>query len=489
MAQAVSGGLGVIAWFLAARTHPAAAVGTALALVGTLTWAGLVGNLGLGSLLVGLLPRARRTERSAIAGTATATSAAVGALLGLAAALVLRLAGGGLAEAASRPAVVLALVVGGAGWSAGVVLDHVAVACGRPGLTVARAGIGGIARLVVLGATLLVGWRTGTALAVGWSSAIALGTAAEAVALWSHHHLRFHRQIVATTWAPLARRGIQTHYAVNVLGQTPPMALPVLLAVAGRPVQAAAFGAAWQIASTVGLLSPAVATGLFAAGSASAGTDGQPGAAATARRRLLLIVAPAAAALVVLAPQLLALVGPEYVATGTAALRILALGLVADAITNIEVARLRIGERYRSAAVINGAILVACLLVAAALVGSWGATGAATGWLAGELLGAAVALLVLRAAASALVTPTAAAPAAAPRSTNHEDLARLRIAAPGPGERRGAAHAPPGRRPAFHGPRGGGPARHRRRPAPAPDARIGPSPTLDRPGPGDDFAA
>lgn len=472
VAQALSGGLGVVAWFLAARTHPAAAVGTALALVAALTWAGLIGNLGLGSLLVGLLPKARRAERATLAGTAAATSTAVGALIGLGVAAVLRLIGGGLADAASHPAVVLALVVGGAGWSAGVVLDHVAVACARPGLTVVRAGIGGVARLLVLGGTLLLGWRTGTALVVGWAAAIALGTAIEAALLWSHHHLAFRLRIAAATWVPLARRGIRTHYGVNVLGQTPPMALPVVLAVAGRPVQAAAFGAAWQIASTVGLLSPAVATGLFAAGTADprAASD-----AARTRRRLLAVVIPAALVLAALAPDLLALIGPEYVATGTTALRILALGLVADAITNIEVARLRIGERYRGAMAINATILVAALGAAGVLVATWGATGAASGWLLGESLGAVAALLSLRLTAS--------------RSTNHADLARLRLASSGPGERSGPAHAPPRRRAAGHGPRGGGAARHRRRPAPVADSRVRPAPPFGRPGPGDDFAA
>jgi O-antigen/teichoic acid export membrane protein len=470
-AQAVSGGLGVLAWFVAARTHPAAAVGTALALVGALTWAGLVGNLGLGSLLVGLLPKARRAERAGLAGTATATATAVGALIGLAAAVVLRALGGGLAEAACQPLVIAALVIGGAGWSAGVVLDHVAVAGARPRLTVLRAAVGGVARLVVLGVTLLVGWRTGTALVVGWAAAIALGTLAEGALLWSHHHLALHRRVAAATWAPLARLGIQTHYGVNVLGQTPPMALPVLLAVAGRPVQAAAFGAAWQIASTVGLLSPAVATGLFAAGSAGQ----RSGATGATRHALLAIVVPAAVILAAFAPQLLALIGPEYVATGITALRILALGLLADAVTNIEVARLRIGERYRGAMAINGTILVGALVVAAALAPAWGASGAATGWLVGEVLGVAVALFTIRSLAR--------------RSTPHADLARLRLAPTGTGERGGPAHAPPRRRPARHGTRGGDPARHRRgSPHPA-DARLRPAPPFGRPGPGDDFAA
>ena len=79
--QALAGGLGALAWLIAARTHPAGAVGTAIALVGALTWAGLVGNLGLGSLVVGILPGVRRSDRAGIAGVAVATVTVVGGAL------------------------------------------------------------------------------------------------------------------------------------------------------------------------------------------------------------------------------------------------------------------------------------------------------------------------------------------------------------------------------------------------------------------------
>lgn len=478
VAQVLSGGLGAVAWLVAARTHSAASVGTALALVGALTWAGLVGNLGLGSLLIGLLPRARRSEQATIAGVGVATAATVGAALGLVVAVALRFFGGGLAATVAQPGVIGALVIGGAAWSSGVVLDHVAVARARPRLTVSRAAISGVGRLVLIGLTLGLGWRNAPALVIGWSAALALGTVVEAAALWSNHQLSFSRRVASVTAVPLALRGIRTHYGVNVLGQTPPMALPVLLAVAGRPVQAAAFGAAWQIASIVGLLSPAVATGVFAAGSADRHRGDRHRSARTAtttQRQVLAIVLTASTALFVLAPWLLAWIGTDYAAVGTTALRILAVGLVADAFSNIEVAHLRLSERYRGAMAINGTILVATLVLAIALVPTWGASGAALGWLAGELLGAAVAVASIRLTAT--------------REAHHEDLARLRITPDGPGERGRRAHAQPRRRPALHGPRRRGAAWHRRRPADGSGAWIGPAAPFGGAGPGGDEAA
>ena len=476
VAQGVAGGLGALAWLIAARTHSAAAVGTALALVGALTWAGLVGNLGLGSLLVGVLPGTRRGDRAPLAGVGVTIAAAVGAALGLVIDLGLRVFGGGVAEAASHPLVLVALVIGGGGWSAGIVLDHVAVAHARPRLTIMRAGVSGSSRLVLLAIALLVGWDSAPALVAGWAAAIALGSIAEAIGLWAAHDLGLRREMLIGSWAPLARQGIRTHYGVNVLGQTPPMLLPLMLAGAGRPVQAAAFGAAWQIASIVGMVSPAVATGLFAAGSAD--RERARRTAAATRRQVLLIVAIASTFLFALAPLLLGAIGPAYAAEGTTALRLLCIGLVADAVSNIEVARLRISERFRGAMTINATILAASLAGAMVLVPSLGATGAALGWLVGELLGASVATYSLRSTRSTRS-----------RSPVHEDLARLRLAPSGSGERGGPAHAPPRRRSARHGTRGAGPARHRRRPAAATGLRDGPPPALDSPEPGGDFAA
>jgi O-antigen/teichoic acid export membrane protein len=365
------------------------------------------------------------------------------------------------------------LAAGGAAWSAGIVVDHVAVALARPHLALARAGVSGTARLAILWLTVALRWESAAALIVGWSAAIVLGTATAALALWSTHQVRFDRAVIRATAGPLARRGVRTHYGVNVLGQTPPMALPVVLAAVGRPVQAAAFGAAWQLTSIVGLVSPAVATGLFARASADRSTLAR--SAAATRRQTLAIVASSAAAMFVLAPRLLHAIGAEYAALGTTAVRILCVGLIADALTNIEVARLRTEERYRGAMAINATILVVSVVGAAVLASRWGASGAALAWTSGELLGAGVALLSLRLASS--------------RSTNHADLARLRLAPAGPGERGGPTHAPPRRRPARPGPRGAGAARHGGRPPAATRPRVRPAPAVHRPGPGDDFAA
>jgi O-antigen/teichoic acid export membrane protein len=179
---------------------------------------------------------------------------------------------------------------------------------------------------------------------------------------------------------------MRTHHFVNLFGQTPPMVIPVVVAARAGGAAAAAFGAAWQIAGTVGLLSPAVATGLFAA----AGSDGRalPDRARATARQVALVIGAAGLVLVVAGPRLLAVVGPGYVDRGLPALRLLAVALVADAVTNVEIARLRVLGDFRSAISLNGLMAAVAVGGAFVLVGEHGATGAAAAWLAAQAVGA-----------------------------------------------------------------------------------------------------
>jgi len=473
-AQLISGALGAAAWFVAARSHPAAAVGTALALVGGVMWAGLVGNLGLGSLLVSVLPAATRLERARLAALAVALATGAGLGLGLAIGAVLALGGTDLADACRNPVVLAALGLGGAAWAAGVVLDHAAVALAKAELALVRGAVSGITRLVLLAAAVAFGSTNAAALVAGWSLAAVAGVVVVTVTLRSCGDLTWDSHLSAVAAGPLARRAVRTHYGINVAGQTPPMALPIVLAAVGASVQAAAFGAAWQLAATVGLVSPAIATGLFAAGAAD--RAGAPRLARSAGRRTLAAVAVGSLILVVVGPWVLGIVGPTYRAQGTTALIVLAVALLVDAVTNIEVASLRVERRYRRATVVNGAIALVAIVGTVAAGPAWGATGAAIAWLAGQVVGAAVATNPLL-----LLT--------SPRSDPHEDLARLRVAPAQPRERGRPLDRPAGHGPAGDRARGRGAPRHTRRSAHGPGVRYGPWPARPSTTPGGDLAS
>jgi O-antigen/teichoic acid export membrane protein len=384
VAQVVSGGLGVLAWLLAAFNYSAQDVGTALALVGALSWAGLIGNLGLGSTVVALWAGDRPSARAALAATAVRVACGAAGALALVVGIGLRYGNGALGEAAAQPWVLASLIVGGAAWAAGVVLDHVAVAGQRAGIAVERSLVSGLSRLALLGVAITMSADGAAALVAGWAAAAVAGSVVAAVRLRVAGLLGPVSDEGPTAPA-LAREGLRTHHIVNLFGQTPPMLLPVVIAARSGGEAAGAFGAAWQIASTVGLLSPAIATGLFAA--ASAQRDNLANRSKTTTRHLVAIVAVATAVLIVAGPKLLGLVGDEYHDGGTTALRFLAVALIADAVTNVEVARLRVLRQFGRAIALNALIAVAAVAGAFALAGGYGGAGAAAAWCGAQAVG------------------------------------------------------------------------------------------------------
>lgn len=78
----INSGLGFVYWWLAARLFPPAAVGLGSAIVSAMMLLGIVGMLGLGTLLIGELPR-RRAEAKSLLSTALLTSGGAAAILGL----------------------------------------------------------------------------------------------------------------------------------------------------------------------------------------------------------------------------------------------------------------------------------------------------------------------------------------------------------------------------------------------------------------------
>lgn len=460
VSQAVAGGLGALTWALAARTHPASEVGAAIGVVGGLTLAGLLGTLGLGSTLIGALPGVSRRIRPVLAGTGLQVAALAGAAAGSAVVLALLAAAGGrVGGLASEPVVALAVIGGAAAWAAGVAADAVAVVVRRPGLAVLRAAISGGGRLVLLLAAIEADETTADALVIAWGASMALSTGIVALVLWGRGAIAHRPGSLRDRGPDLALSSVRSHFPINLLGQTPPMVLPLLLAVVSRPVEAAAFGAAWQIAAAVGMVSPAVATGLFASGSTQPEALGA--LARRTRRTTIASVAAAAGALALVGPSVLGLLGPTYQERGTVALWLLAGALVLDAVVNLDIAELRVARRYARALRVNG--LIACTAVAAtaAFGPRLGATGAAIAWLAAQAAGVAL-------------TGAERAPTPIRRDQADADLARARLEPAGAGERGGAIDAPAGRGPAPGGARGPRAARQPGGPEDHDNVRYGP---------------
>lgn len=459
VSQAVAGGLGAIAWALAARTHAASEVGAAIGVVGGLTFAGLLGTLGLGSTLIGALPNVSRRTRPVLAGTGLQVAAIAGGAAGAAIVAVLLAAGDRVGGLASDPLVALAVIGGAAAWAAGVAADAVAVVVRRPGLAVLRAAISGGGRLLLLLAAIAADRTTAAALVIAWGATMALSTGVIALLLWGRGAIGHRAGALRDRGPDLALSSVRSHFPINLLGQTPPMVLPLLLVLVSRPVEAAAFGAAWQIAAAVGMVSPAVATGLFASGSAQ--PDAIGALSRRTRRATVSMVAGAAAALALVGPTVLGLLGPAYQERGTVALWLLAGALVLDALVNLDIAELRVAHRYGRALQVNGLIATTAVTATAAFGPRLGATGAAVAWLAAQAAGVAL-------------MGTERVPPPIRRDQADADLARARLEPAGAGERGGAIDAPAGGAPAAGRARGPRAAREPGGPQDHDNVRYGP---------------
>jgi O-antigen/teichoic acid export membrane protein len=95
----VTSALGVAFWLLAAHNFSQSAVGVASAAVAAMTLLGFMGTLGLGTLLMGDLPRRAESHRSLL-NAALLINLVTGTILGLAFALLMPLLSSNLAPRA-----------------------------------------------------------------------------------------------------------------------------------------------------------------------------------------------------------------------------------------------------------------------------------------------------------------------------------------------------------------------------------------------------
>ena len=381
--------LGLVFWWLAARTLSVSAVGYGSAAVSALMLVGTFGMAGLNTVLLGQLARQPR-DAAGLLSAALCTSGLISAAL----------AGGFLlvgTECAPRVAhhlhtgVEAALfIVGAALTGATLVLDEALLGLlgGSVQLwrnaTFAVAKLAALAGLVMLwhkweGNSILIAWIVGTALSV-----------VPATVLLARREVRL---TAAPQWRALRRLGrasVSNTWLNNTL-QVPRLALPVLVTGLMSATSGGAFYVAWSIATLMTLVPTHLTTALYAVGAAD------PRGLATKVRftlRTCMLGGLAGVPVVVLgAHPLLRLFGSAYAARATLPLQLLALGYFGSVLKAHYIALCRIFERITQAAVFATAATVARLAAAAA------------GALAGGLFGLSVALLAVMCAEGLVVSP------------------------------------------------------------------------------------
>lgn len=180
--------------------------------------------------------------------------------------------------------------------------------------------------------------------------------------------------------AELRRIGVWSagHHLVNLAQAGPAALLPVLVTARLGTDSTAHFYVAWMTASVLFMVSPAVASALFAERANAHAARLRNAAAVTAA-----VLAVPASILFVLGGPILGLFGDGYAAQGELLLKVLVLAAVPDAITNLAVAHWRSAGDLRRCLRLNVVRAAGCL----GLAWFWlpaGPASAGIAWLAGQ---------------------------------------------------------------------------------------------------------
>ena len=396
---AVASALGFVYWWLAARQFPHAAVGLASAAISAMMLLGNASVLGLGTLLIGELPR-QPGKASSLITTALVVAGAAGGVLGLLFAIAAPALSADLRPLAASFGSSALFALGVSLTAVTLVLDQALIGLLRGELQLWRNTLFAITKLVVLwavgvwaantfGLTIYATWVVGSLISL---VALVLFAALKGVRISAYW----------PEWTLLRRLGKAAleHHALNLALQSPSLALPVLVTAQLSATTNAYFYTAWMVANFVFIVPLSLTTVLYAISAA------EPGALARKIHHTLGLSAVvgllANVVLLVGADLLLKLFGPAYAEQASSSLRILVIGVFPLIIRNHYIAISRIRGRVTNAALVMAVGGFLELTLAAVGAGVGGLTGLSVGWLAAVCIEAVfMARTVYRTATSA----------------------------------------------------------------------------------------
>jgi O-antigen/teichoic acid export membrane protein len=387
-ATAVTSGLGFVYWWLAARRFPPASVGFAAASVSAMMLLGTMSMLGLGTLLIGELPR-RPGHQWPLITAALLVAGTTGAVVGALAAVVAPAVSMGLRPLASSIGSVGLFAVGVSLTAIVLVLDHSLIGLLRGHLQFGRNVAFAMTKLAAL-ALVGVWWvdRLGLTIYATWVLGLVVSLVGAAVVITARGgRAIWHRPQVGILNG--LRRAALAHHGLNLALDVAPLALPLVVTFFLGVTMNAYFYTAWMITSFVTIVPLALTLSLYAVSAAAP-------AELTKRIRLTLglaVVVGVLANVVLLigASQILSIYGFEYAAHASWSLRILGLGVFPVIIKNHFVAIRRVQARVTGAALAMGA--GSLLEVAMAALGAMarGLPGLCIGWVSALCIEAALA--------------------------------------------------------------------------------------------------
>jgi O-antigen/teichoic acid export membrane protein len=379
--------LGVVYWMFATRLFSEQAVGYASAAVSAMTLLGTIGMLGLGTLLIGELPR--RSGRAGLVSAALLTCGLGSLLLGLAFAVAAPQVSENFASMIGAPARGALFTAGVAVTAVTLVFDQATIGLMRGGLQMGRNIAFAVAKVLVLPAAAITAHdQFGAGITLSWVAGMALSLLLVAIRLW----LAREPVLPRPDWGVLRGLGkaAMAHNWLNLAMTMPFYALPVLVTVIVSPSANAAFYIAAMLTTFLFIVPAHLSTVLFAVVAADPRVLARK--LRFALRVSFIIGIPGMAALILGAHLALSLFGKGYT-EATIPMWLITLGYPAAVPKSLYIAVCRAAGRVPRAAV----VLTACSSLEMA--------AAAVGGVAGGLYGLSLALLTVRYAEALVTTP------------------------------------------------------------------------------------
>ncbi|XVV11160.1 lipopolysaccharide biosynthesis protein [Actinoplanes sp. CA-131856] len=385
-------GLGYLYWLLAARELPQPAIGTATALISVATVVSMVSNLGAGHMFIQRLPGAGLAAWSRIVSAGLLLGCSSTALAAFLAAAVLPAAGANFAFLAGAGGA-LALIVTAVALTASTLLDYVFIAHrASHGMLGRNLGVA-VGKVLTLGALIWSGVGGPAAVLLAWTvPSVAVTAYTLGVSLTRLRPGAKLRGAGIGAELPHLRSSLTGHHLINLAQAGPSALLPVLVTARLGAEANGHFYVAWMTASVLFMVSPAVASAMYAE-RANRSAAGLPRAALV----VLVVIGLPALVLFTCGEEILGLFSGGYAAEGELLLRILVLAAVPDAITNLAVAHWRSLGDYRRCLRLNLLMALTCLCLTWLWLPGAAIEGAGIAWLTGQCAGAlAVAVIAFR---------------------------------------------------------------------------------------------
>jgi O-antigen/teichoic acid export membrane protein len=391
LTQLVNSGLGAVYWIAAARIFAPNEIGLATALISAMTLSSLVANVGAGTALVELLPGAKNEDDwSKTVLAALVASGAVALAVGGTAAVLLPLLAHNLRSLSASPWTPAAFVVGVLFWTLTTVLDLAFVAERKAGYSLTRNAAFSLGKIPLVLVPLVASGARGEILFATWSLAAAATFILGVTFLLPRSGRRLRIRLEGLPGELRRILGsLAGHHAVNLTAAATIYALPLLVTVRLSTTANAYFYVTWMVAGVFLVVSPSVASALFAEGSNAPNELARQ--LKTAALVIVSFVLPLGALLVAVGDRVLSIFGTSYGSHGYVLLLIIIAGALPDAATTLFVALLRVRRRLREAAALNTGIAAVTLILTWVLLPRFGITGAGVAWLIAQVAGTAVA--------------------------------------------------------------------------------------------------